>query len=151
MPSSNRPNWGGDSPDSTTVQLDDDDNPPPLVHANSENSPPPYSPYPPEPPPIPPWVNKKRPAPSTDSKGSVGHTEDANDSQAKNEEFIDIDLLGVDSKEMRKLNSEQAHVFGTGGAGEAAEGTYASSLRVSDIEDVTTSDPQKGNEDLMQL
>ena len=77
--------------------------------------------------------------------------EDGNDDQANNEEFIDIDLLGIESKEMRDMNSDQAHVFGTGGAGDAAEGTYASSLRVSGIEDLTTSDPQKRNEDLMQL
>ena len=57
----------------------------------------------------------------------------------------------MDAKEMQETSSHLAPVFGTGGAGDSAKGSYASSLRMSDVEDLTTSDPQKRNEDLMQL
>ena len=65
-------------------------------------------------------------------------------------EFRDIDLIGSKDTEMQEVSAPQAPVFGTGGAGNAATGSYASSIRMSDVEDLPT-DPNKGNEDLMQL
>ena len=74
-----------------------------------------------------------------------------------NEGFQDIDLLDgtADEKEMLKVSAADEPVFGTGGAGDAAQGSYASSIRMSDIEDqntpATASDKEGEGQDLMQL